>query len=254
LLLGDHRGGGLADRQTSAQPVGLVVVIDQHGATVFVAVQAVQRQAEDVFGPASGVDTELGRDPDLGGLQGGEVGAQRGHDLRRQVPAGLAALGFGGDVATPDSEVAGQPHRGLTGSGQAQGAKPSQDCAHVAADTVAAVAADLVAGFQVGQPIEEALDVAAAQRGGIEPTVRSAAEIPRQQSERVDLAADPGGAATAVPGQLLGRPPLGGLTQPRLPDPEERQGSAVTEDRQIPDVLARRRGRPARDERAGSAR
>ena len=42
LLVGDHGGGGLADRQAPAQAIGLGVVIDQDGAAVLVAVQAVQ--------------------------------------------------------------------------------------------------------------------------------------------------------------------------------------------------------------------
>jgi hypothetical protein len=39
LLGGDHRGGGLADRQPTREPVGLGVVIDQDGTAVVVALQ-----------------------------------------------------------------------------------------------------------------------------------------------------------------------------------------------------------------------
>ena len=74
--------------------------------------QAVQRQVEDVFGAAAGVDPDLGGDPDLDGFEGVEVGAQDRHDLRRQVAAGLAAFGVGGDVGAFDGEIAGQPGRG----------------------------------------------------------------------------------------------------------------------------------------------
>jgi hypothetical protein len=143
LLAGDYCGGGLADRQAAAQPVGFDVVINQHGCTVFVAVHAVQWQAEDVFGSASGVDSQLDGSPDLGRLEGVEVAAQRGHDLRRQVTTGLAAFGIGGDIAALDGEVSGQPARGPPEPGQAQGADPRQDLPHVAADAVAAVTADL---------------------------------------------------------------------------------------------------------------
>ena len=63
---------------------------------------------------------------DLRRLQGVQVGAQLGHDLRREVASRLAAHGFGGDVADPDGEVAVQPGGGLPGAGQAQGADPGQ--------------------------------------------------------------------------------------------------------------------------------
>ena len=153
-------GGGFADRQAPTEAVGLDVVVDEHRSAVLVAVQAVQRQGEDVLGPAPGVDADLGGDPDLDGFEGVEVGAQDGHDLRGQVAAGFAAFGIGGDVAAFDGEIAGQSRRGLSRPGQAQGADTGQHLAHVAADAVAAVAADLADGLQVGQPVEEILDVA----------------------------------------------------------------------------------------------
>ena len=111
LLTGDHLGGGVADRQTAAEPVGFDVVVDQHGAAVLIAGQAVQRQAEDVLGPAPGVDPDLGGGPDLGGLKGVQVGAQDRHDLRRQVTAGFAAFGIGRDVGAFDGDITGQPGR-----------------------------------------------------------------------------------------------------------------------------------------------
>ena len=142
----------------------------------------------------------------LDGFEGVEVGAQDGHDLRWQVAAGLAAFGFGGDVAALDGEIAGQSRRRLSRPGQAQGADTGQHLTHVAADAVAAIPADLADGLQMSQPVEEVLDVAAAQRRRDESTIRSAAEELRQQPERVDLAADPGGAAAAVTRAVV-RPP-----------------------------------------------
>ena len=65
LLAGDHGGGGLADGQAPAEPSGFGVVVDQDGGAVFVAVQAVQRQVEDVLRAPSGVDGDLDGDPDL---------------------------------------------------------------------------------------------------------------------------------------------------------------------------------------------
>ena len=128
LLAGDHRGGGLADRQAAAQPVGLGVVIDQDRRAVFIAGQAVQRQAEDVLGTPSGVDGDLGGGLDLSWLQGVQAGAQHGHDLRWQVTAGLAAHRLGGNVGSADDEVAGQSGGGLPGPGQAhaRGCRPAR--------------------------------------------------------------------------------------------------------------------------------
>ena len=133
------------------QPVGLGVVVDQDGRAVFVAGQAVQRQAEDVFGTPPGVDGDLGGGLDLGWLQGVQAGAQHGHDLRWQVASGFAAHGLGGDVTDPEGEVAGQPGGGLPGAGQAERADPGQDGAGAPADDVAVVAADRRGRFKVAE-------------------------------------------------------------------------------------------------------
>ena len=237
LLVGDHGGGGLADRQTPTEAVGLGVVVDEDRRSVLVAVQAVQGQGEDVFWPSPGVDADLGGDPHLDWFEGVEVGAQDGHDLRRHVAAGFAAFGFGGDVAAFDGEIAGQPGCCLARPGQAEGADAGQHLAHVTADAVAPVSADLADRLQVGQPVEEVLDVVAAQRRSDESTIGSAVEELRQQAQRVDLAADPGGAAASVTRELFCRPPFGGLGQPGLADSGERQVPAMAEDREIPGVL-----------------
>ena len=142
LLGGDHRGGGLADRQAAAQPVGLGVVVNQDRGAVFVAGQAVQRQADDVLGPPAGVDRDLDGGLDLSRLQGVQAGAQRGHDFRWQVTARLAALGSGGNVGGGDGDVAGQPGGWLPGPGQAQGADPGQHGTGAPADHVAVIPGD----------------------------------------------------------------------------------------------------------------
>jgi hypothetical protein len=59
LLSEDHVGGLLADRQASCGPVGLVVVVDQHGLPIVVSGQAVEVQLTDLFGTATGVDGHL---------------------------------------------------------------------------------------------------------------------------------------------------------------------------------------------------
>ena len=142
LLAGDHRGGGLADWQAPAQPVGLGVVIDKDSGAVFVAGQAVQRQAEDVFGTPAGVDGDLGGGPNFLRLQGVQTGAQHGHDLRWQVTSRLAALGLGGNIPGSDDEVAGQSRGGLPGPGQAHCADPGQHGAGAPAKDVAVIPAD----------------------------------------------------------------------------------------------------------------
>ena len=238
LLAGDHLGGGVADGQPAAQPVGFDIVIDQHRAAVFVTGQAVQRQVEDVLGPAASVDPDLGGDFDLSRFKGVQVSAQHRHDLRRQVTARFAAFGVGGDVGAFDGDVTGQPGRDLTGPGQAQGTDPGQHRPHIPADHVPAVAADLTGCLQVGDPVEEALQVSASQRGRVGPAIWPAVQMLRQQPHIAELRPDPGRAAAAVAGQLLGRPPLGGGSQPRLRDLGERQGARVAENRQVPDVLA----------------
>ena len=66
LLLGaDQFCGGWADGQPPPEPVGLVVVVDQDGCTAGVGGQAVQRQRDDIVGPAAGVDEDLDRGADL---------------------------------------------------------------------------------------------------------------------------------------------------------------------------------------------
>ena len=114
---------------------------------------------------------------------------------------------------------------------------PASSLAHVAADAVAAVAADLADRLQVGQSVEEALDVAAAQRRRDESTVGPAAEELREHPQTVDLAADSRSAAASVARELFCCPPFGGLGQPGLADSGERQVPAMAEDREIPSVL-----------------
>ena len=118
------------------------------------------------------------------GSQGAQVGAQDRHDLRRQVPAGLAVLRVGRDVTAFDGEVPGQPGRRLAGAGQAQGADPGQHRPHVPADHVAAVTADLAGGLQVGDPVEEVLQVAASQRRRVAAAVRAGMQVTATAARR----------------------------------------------------------------------
>ena len=49
------------------------------------------------------------------------------HDRRRQVAAGFAAFGLGGDVAAAQGEVVAQPGGGAAGAGQPERADPGED-------------------------------------------------------------------------------------------------------------------------------
>jgi hypothetical protein len=147
----------------------LLGLVRRHGAdavndAVLVAAQAVAGQGENVFRPSTGIDADLSRDPHLDRLEGVEVSAENSHDFRREVAAGFAAFGLGGDVAALDGEIAGQSRRCLSRPGQAEGADARRSLAHVTADAIAAVSADLADRLQVGQPVQEILDVATAQR------------------------------------------------------------------------------------------
>jgi hypothetical protein len=71
-----------------------------------------------------------------------------------------------------------------------------------------------------------------------------------QPRQRVDLLADVGNSVATVAGQLLDRPPLGGLPQPRLADTGERQPSGMAENSQVPDILGRSSSGLARTRRA----
>ena len=129
------------------------------------------------------------------------------------------------------------PAAGLSRPGQAEGADARQRLAHVAADAIAAVSADLADRLQVGQPVEEALDVAAAQRRRDESTIGPAAEELREHPQTVDLAAYSRSAAASMARELFCCPPFDGLGQPGLADSGERQVPAMAEDREIPNVF-----------------
>ena len=73
--------------------------------------------------------------------------------------------------------------------------------------------------------------------------IGAGAQAVGQLRQRADLLLDLGGAAAPVPGQFFCRPCPGGLAQPRLGDPGERQPAGVTEHGQVPDVLVLLGGR-----------
>src|SRR5208283_5699390 len=128
------------------------------------------------------------------------------------------------------------PGCGLAGTRQAQVADCGQHGAGSAADQVALEAADRAGCFQVGEPAEEALDVAASQRGRLAAPVGAGAQAVRQPSRRADDVADVARPGAAVPGQVVRCPPLGGFPDPPLGDAGEVELAAMTEDCQVPGI------------------
>ena len=156
-------GGGGGDRQAPAGPVVLEVVVDQHGCAVGVVGQAVQRQREDFLGAAAGVDEDLDGGADLRGAQQVEVVAQLAHDPGGQVPARFGQVGFGGDVVAVDRELVAEPGGRPARRGCTQLPQRGYGLADLAAGQQPGQRADRAGGLQVGQSVEEHLDVGAAQ-------------------------------------------------------------------------------------------
>ena len=53
LLSGDHRRGYFRDREPSAQPEGLVVVVEEYGAAIRISLKAVQEELAEFVGPTA---------------------------------------------------------------------------------------------------------------------------------------------------------------------------------------------------------
>src|SRR6266568_879270 len=243
LLPGDQRGGGLGDREATAGPVALVVVVDEHGVAVAVTGQAVPGQVADVVGAAAGVDGQLDGDADLAAgpaqfLDAWQVAADLPHDLRREVTAGLIVLGFLGNIGDEQHEVVGQAGRGPAGPGQAEAADAGQDPLKLPDDPGPGLAGELLAGLLVGQPVQETLDVGPAEQGGdLAVIVARRPETVRQHDHAAHVVLDePAGTITAAPGQVVQGPLLDGLAQPPLGDLGEVQSAAEADRRQVPHV------------------
>ncbi len=76
-----------------------MVVVGQDGCLAVVGGQAVQRQRDDILGPPTAGDEDLDRGAHSRGGQDAQVVADLPQDLRGQVAAGFAVLGFIGHVA-----------------------------------------------------------------------------------------------------------------------------------------------------------
>ena len=120
---------------------------------------------------------------------------------------------------------AASPAAGLPGRGQAEPADAAEHAADVLAGPHPPVPGQLPGRFQVGQVVQERLDVTAAEGGGqLAVVIAGGVQVCRQPRHRVDDLPHPGmRPVAAVPGQVVGGPPFDGLAQPALAEAGERQ-------------------------------
>ena len=169
--------------------------------------------------------------------QDGELAADLPHDLRGQVPPGLAVLGFFGHVIAVQGELIAQPGRRAAGPGRAQLPRRDQELADLAAGQYPGERADLAGGVQVAEAAKEHLDVLASQHCRAVAVIRALAQAIGQQRQAGQVVASLVPAAAAPPpGQVGQRPDLGRLAQPRLGDGGERQAAALPEQHHVPGV------------------
>ena len=147
------------------------------------------------------------------------------HDLSGQVAAGLGPLRGPRDIAGGQREAAGEPSGGLAGRGQAKSTDPAEHPSGVLAEPDPPVTGELPSGFQVGQVVQERLDVGAAELGGPPAmVVAGGVQVRRQPGHRSNDVPEPCvQALPPVPGQLIGGPPLDRFPQPVLGDAGEGQ-------------------------------
>ena len=169
--------------------------------------------------------------------------AQLPHDFRRQVPVRFSRFGFGGHVRLPDGEVLAQSGGEPAGAGQSHRPDAGEHRADLAAGPDPGVAADLSDRFEVGQPVQERLHVGSPQHRWVFAAVGTHAQRLRQPHQAADVVTHRQASAGAPPrsdasfGQVVGRPPLGGLPQPGLADAGKRHRAVMPEHRQVPFVL-----------------
>jgi len=97
------------------------------------------------------------------------MAADLAHDLGRDIAAGFTGVCLGRDIAGGQGEVVGQARGRAAGAGHPQRADLGQDPSGVLAGLDAAVSRQLPAGRQEGQPVQERLDVGAAEPGWFSP-------------------------------------------------------------------------------------
>ena len=167
-----------------------------------------------------------------------QLGADLLHDLRGQVPAGLAVLGFFRGVVAVHGELVAQPGGRAAGPGRAGLPCRGQQLADLTAGQHPGERADRPGRVQPAEPAEERLDVSASQRRRVLTAVGALAQAAGQQRQAGDVVAGlVAAAAAAAAGQVGGRPDLGRLAQPRLGDGGERQAALVPEQGHVPGVL-----------------
>jgi hypothetical protein len=97
----------------------------------------------------------------------GKMTADLAHDLGRDIAAGFTRVCLGGDVARGQGEVVGQAGGWAAQGGSAPESGSRSGPSGVLAGLDAAVSRQLPVGGQEGQPVQEGLDVGAAEPGWV---------------------------------------------------------------------------------------
>ena len=265
LLLGDQRGGGVGDRQPTADPVVLEVLVDQHVLAVVVGAHAVPGQPLNFVGPASGVDEHLKGQAHVSAVlrlaaapvtacsfDGGQTLAELGEDVAGQCPAAAVVVRSAGDIAFAHGEVVGQRGEHLGGAGQAEFADIPQEAGRPLADRDPEAGTDLAGVFQIGEPLQERDDVLSPEQArvvaGVSPvdpqTVRQPGQAGHHPHEGV------GDVLAVAAWDGVDRPRLRGAAQPFLAQSGEVHPAALSEPENLHvphvlELLKLRRGQPA---------
>jgi len=240
VLVDEQPGGVLADRQTTAQPVGLVVVIYQHCCAVAVARQAVDVERAEFFWPSAGVDGQLDSAAHHRRAHLVEVCADLAHDLDWEITAGFGGFGLVGHICDTDREILAQAGRWPAGAGQAHGPGPGQDLADFSAGPDPGIGADLAGCLQVSKPVQEGFHGWAVQVGGDLASVGTHPQALRQPGHTAQMvthgqAASAGGRPAL--GEIISGPTFRDFAQPPLRDVRERQRAGMPEHHQVPFVV-----------------
>ena len=201
-----------------AQPLRLVVVVDQARPAVGVGRQAVQRKAADLGRPAPGVDQQLDRRPHLAAgcaVDRDQARADLPDHLSWQRAASLRAGRLIRDIGAGEPEGLGQPVQRLAGHRQAQGAHPGQDLPGEQDMLAPPARAERARRLEVGEPVAESDDVMPGQARGPAAAVRPRQpQALRQPGDTVDLGLHVYRGLTAAVGEIVKGPRPDAIAEP----------------------------------------